>query len=276
LKADRATEQQQSGSAAAGADAHGEDGRGDRAQDERAGGASVVAAGLSRHFGPHRALEAVSLEIASGESFALLGANGAGKTTFIRLLTGYLLPSAGEVTVDGRSPSREPKSVQRVIGYVPESPRLYPELRVDGFLRFAAGLRGLAGPPRRRAIEAVIARFGLGMVSRRLIGHLSKGYQQRVSLAQAFLHEPTLLIVDEPTSGLDPLQQDEVREVIAGLRGQRTIVLCTHDLGEARALTDRAAILHEGRLVETGASDALLSQGDPLDLFRGHVSAGAS
>ncbi len=233
-----------------------------------AAGSRIEARGLGRRFGDRAALNGVELEIAAGESFGLLGANGAGKTTFIRLVTGFLLASEGEIRVDGLSPDRDARAVQARIGYVPETPRLYPELRVDGFLRFAAGLRGLTGAQRRSAVDRVLSRFGLESVARRLVGNLSKGFRQRVSLAQAFLHEPALVIVDEPTSGLDPLQREEVRSLLAGLRGQHTLLLCTHDLAEARALCERVAILREGRLVGSGPPQALLGGPDPLALFR--------
>lgn len=232
-------------------------------------GARVIARGLSRRFGAFEALAPLDLEIAPGEVFGLLGANGAGKTTLIRLITGYLLPSAGAVTVDDLSPGADARAVQSRLGYVPETPRVYAELRVTGFLRFVAGLHGLSGPARRAAVDAAIVRFRLEDVARRPIGHLSKGYRQRVSLAQAFLHDPSLVIVDEPTSGLDPLQQHEVRSVLTDLGGRRTVVLCTHDLAEARALTARCAVLHRGRLVVVGPTDEVLGGDDPLALFRG-------
>ena len=209
--------------------------------------------------------------MSSGESFGLLGANGAGKTTFIRLVTGYLNPTAGSVAVDGLSPSREPQAVQARIGFVPESSRLYPELRVDHYLRFAGGIRGLTGDSLQDAIEAAIERFQLEDVTRRPIGNLSKGFQQRVSLAQAFLHAPSLLIVDEPTNGLDPLQQAEVRDSLAALRGKCTVLLCTHDLSEARELTQRVAVLSQGQLVRCGETADVLSGSDPLALFRGDI-----
>jgi ABC-2 type transport system ATP-binding protein len=240
-------------------------------------GARVEAHELTRRFGRHTALDRVSLAIEPGEAFGLLGANGAGKTTFIRLVTGFLLPSAGEVLVDGRSPERDPAAVRARLGFVAETSRLYPELRVRSFLRFAAGARGLAGAARERAVEAGLARFRLEEVAGRRVGNLSKGFQQRVSLAQAFLHDPPLVIVDEPTGGLDPLQQEEVRAVLGGLRGERTLLLCTHDLGEARSLTGRVAVLERGRLVACGPTGEVLAA-DPLALFRGAAArpAGAT
>jgi ABC-type multidrug transport system ATPase subunit len=236
-------------------------------------GARVEADALTRRFGNTLALDGVSLTIAPGEAFGLLGANGAGKTTFIRCLTGVLLPSGGEARVDGFSALRNPAAVRARLGFVAETSRLYPELRVRGFLRFAAGARGLAGAERERAVERVIESFALGEVAKRPVGHLSKGFQQRVSLAQAFVADPQLVIVDEPTGGLDPLQQEEVRGLLGALRGERTLLLCTHDLGEARALTDRVAVLARGRLVAVGASAEVLGGTDPLALFRTGAAA---
>ncbi len=263
--------------------AAGDAGDGDRAAgagapagDAAAGtarGAPVSARALSRHFGTHRALDRLSLEIAAGEAFGLLGANGAGKTTFIRLVSGYLVPTSGSVRVDGYSPTDDPEDVHARIGYVPETSRLYPELRVCDFLEFAGGVRGLQGAPLDGAIEQALERFDLDSVRGRLVGNLSKGFQQRVSLAQAFLHEPRLVIVDEPTGGLDPLQQHAVRESIAAMRGHQTVLLCTHDLAEARALCDRVAVLSEGRLVALGSTGDVLDRGDPFALFRGDASA---
>jgi ABC-2 type transport system ATP-binding protein len=244
-----------------------------RAAGEHAGpagrGARVEARALGRRFGGHVALDALDLVVERGETLGLLGANGAGKTTFIRLVTGYLVPSAGSVRVDGISPATNPRAVQERLGYVAETSRLYPELRVRSFLRLAGGFHGLAGPSLAEAVERGLARFGLEGVASRLIGNLSKGYQQRVSLAQAFLHDPSLLIVDEPTSGLDPLQQAEVREVVANMRGRRTVLLCTHDLAEARALASRVAVLFRGRLVAEGPAEEVLDRDDALALFRG-------
>jgi ABC-2 type transport system ATP-binding protein len=234
--------------------------------DER--GCRVEAERLLRRFGDRVALGPLDLEIRPGESFGLLGANGAGKTTFIRLVTGYLVPSSGAVRVDGFSPVTQPDEVHRRTGYVPETSRLYPELRVRSFLRFAGGARGLSGAGLETAVERTLGDFFLEDVADRVVGNLSKGYQQRVSLAQGFLHDPRLLIVDEPTSGLDPLQQEEMRGVLARARGRRTVLLCTHDLGEARALADRVAVLRQGRLVALGAADEVLGGSAALDLFR--------
>jgi len=229
---------------------------------------AIEARGLTRRFGPHLALDSLDLEIRAHETFGLLGANGAGKTTFIRLVTGFLLPSAGSVWVNGISPTTQPAAVQRRLGFVTETSRLYPELRVRGFLRFCGGARGLAGAELEAALERTIESFGLRPVLGRLVGNLSKGYQQRVSLAQAFIHDPPLVVVDEPTGGLDPLQKHEVQELLRGLSGERTVVLCTHDLREAQALASRVGVLHAGRLLAEGPTQELLGSEDVLALFR--------
>jgi len=238
------------------------------ARVERKSGARVEAVKLTRRFGSNIALDRLTLAIEPGETLGLLGANGAGKTTFIRLITGFLIPSEGSVTVDGLSPVTRPEGVHARLGYVAETSRLYPDLRVERFLRFAGAVHGLHGPALDEAVERCLNRFTLGAVRRRLVGNLSKGFQQRVSLAQAFLHDPALLIVDEPTSGLDPLQQSEVDEVLATLRGERTVILCTHDLAEARALASRVAVLRQGHLVAVGPAQEVLGGTDPLALFR--------
>jgi ABC-2 type transport system ATP-binding protein len=237
-------------------------------QPEPGGGVGIIATALTRRFGQHIALDRLSLQIQPGTCFGLLGANGAGKTTFIRMVTGFLLPSAGQLTVDGISPARHPHAVNARLGFVMETSRLYPELRVRGFLRFMGGTRGLAGARLAAAVERALQQFQLETVALRQIGNLSKGFQQRVSLAQAFLHDPPLVIVDEPTGGLDPVQRSYVQEVLESLRGDRTVLLCTHDLEEARRLTSQVAVLESGRLVARGATASVLSGEDTLALFR--------
>ncbi len=234
---------------------------------------AIRARGLTRRFGPHVAVDSLDLEIPARETFGLLGANGAGKTTFIRMVTGFLLPSAGDVWVDGVSAAADPARVQRGLGFVMETTRLYPELRVNHLLRFCGGARNLAGETLDRAVEQAIERFQLGAVRERLVGNLSKGYQQRVSLAQALLHDPPLVIVDEPTGGLDPVQRGEVQDVLRDLRGERTVLLCTHDLQEAETVTGRCAVLSRGRLVAEGATAEVLGRADALALFRGENAA---
>jgi ABC-2 type transport system ATP-binding protein len=243
------------------------------AKQETTAPAAIRCRGLTRRFGPHLAVDGLDLDVPEHHSFGLLGANGAGKTTFIRLVTGFLLPSSGSIEVFGVSPASSPAAVQRRLGFVMETSRLYPELRVRGFLRFCGGARNLAGDALDEAIERVVERFQLGTVIDRLVGNLSKGYQQRVSLAQAFLHDPDLVIVDEPTSGLDPVQQRDVRDVLASLRGERSLLLCTHDLHEAEALTERVAVLRAGRLIAQGETASVLGSADALSLFSGEAGA---
>ena len=231
-------------------------------------GVGIEARDLTRRFGSHVALDRLSLSIPPNQTFGLMGANGAGKTTFIRLVTGYLLPTEGSVTVGGFSPAVNPRAVKERLGFVMETSRLYPELRVRGFLRFMGGARDLSGPALEAAVDRVIERFQLQAVAKRPIGNLSKGFEQRVSLAQAFLHDPPLVIVDEPTGGLDPVQRGDVQEILRGLQGDRTVLLCTHDLDEAQQLTSNVAVLDAGRLVAEGATKDVLGAEDPLALFR--------
>ncbi|HEY5659030.1 MAG TPA: ABC transporter ATP-binding protein [Myxococcota bacterium] len=237
-------------------------------QDPAAERVAIEARGLTRRFGAHLAVDRLDLRIPAQTTFGLLGPNGAGKTTFIRMVTGYLLPSAGDLTVEGLSPIVDPVAVRRRVGFVMETSRLYPELRVLGFLNFLGGVRGLSGARLRRAVDSALERFHLTAVTQRRIGNLSKGFQQRVSLAQAFLHDPPLIVVDEPTEGLDPVQQAEVQSMLASLHGERTVLLCTHDLHEARKLTSRAAVLNRGRLAAQGPTERVLGEGDALALFR--------
>ncbi|MDP6980524.1 MAG: ABC transporter ATP-binding protein [Myxococcota bacterium] len=232
-------------------------------------GARVEARALSRRFAERTALGALDLTIEPGEAFGLLGANGAGKTTFIRLVTGFLAPSSGSLTVDGVSPADHPRDVQQRLGFVSEVSHLYPDLGVERYLRFAAGIRGLSGERQRQAVANAVETFHLETVRKRRIGNLSKGFAQRVSLAQALIHDPALVIADEPTSGLDPLQRRDVQTALAAEAGNRTLLLCTHDLDEARSLTTRCAVLSEGELVVSGPTEEVLAGETNLALFRG-------
>jgi ABC-2 type transport system ATP-binding protein len=234
---------------------------------------AIEARGLSRRFGAHIALDALDLCVPARSTYGLLGANGAGKTTFLRVAIGALLPSAGRIAIGGVSPAKDPVPARRGVGFAAETSCLYPELSVIGFLRFVAGAHGLRGTLASLAIDSAIERFQLGAVTKRRIGNLSKGFQQRVSLAQSIIHDPALVIVDEPSNGLDPLQRAEVWSLLSGMRGERTVLICTHDLDEARALTSRVAILFEGRRIAEGPTERVLEGEDVYAMFRGSLLA---
>lgn len=205
--------------------------------------------GLSKRYGPHLAVDDVSFDVGQREVMGLLGPNGSGKTTILRILTGYLRPSEGTVRVAGFDVVRDSRAARRRVGYVPEDAPLYPHMRVNEFLEFMGRLRGLDGSALRASIGAASERLGLGNVAETIIGRLSRGYRQRVCLAQAVLHGPDLLVLDEPTNGLDPRQIIEFRELIRGLADQCSIVVTSHILAEIARLADRVAILLDGRLL---------------------------
>jgi ABC-2 type transport system ATP-binding protein len=198
----------------------------------------------------------VSFSVERGEVVALLGPNGSGKSTLMRCLIGFFSPTGGRVRVAGVDVAERPVVARRQIGYLPEQVSLYPELTVRGYLTFVAGMKGLAGAARRDAVDAALAQCALEDVAGRATGKLSKGYRQRVGLAQALLGDPELLVLDEPTVGLDPVQTVELREVVRGLGG-RTVLLSTHILSEAATLCTRVAILNRGRLVAVDTPDEL-------------------
>lgn len=205
---------------------------------------------LRRTFGSREVLRDISFEVPRGEVAGFLGRNGVGKTTTMRVLTTFLAPDpeSGPVRVAGHDVRESPREVCRSIGYLPESMPIHPELRVEEYLRYRARLKGLSGALARGRIATVIEQCDLGSVSRRLLGLLSKGYRQRVGLADALLAEPPVLILDEPTSGLDPRQVAEVRQLIASLRASCTILLSSHVLGEVEQVCDRIIILDDGRV----------------------------
>ncbi len=215
---------------------------------------------LSKSYGPARALKEVSFEVARGEVVGFLGPNGAGKSTTMKILTGYLLPSGGQASVDGFDVVKDSLEVRRRIGYLPESTPLYTEMRVDDYLRFAAEIRGVPGGQLRKAIHRVVDLCGLERVTGKNIIELSKGYKQRVGLAQAMVHEPDLLILDEPTSGLDPNQINEVRQLIRRLGEEHTVLLSTHYLQEVEAVCSRIIVLNLGEIVADGTRDSLIAE----------------
>jgi ABC-2 type transport system ATP-binding protein len=213
---------------------------------------------LRRAYGAFEALKGVSFSIEAGSIVGLLGPNGAGKSTTMKILTGFLAPTSGTATVCGHDVLAEPVEVKRALGYLPESAPLYPEMAVGDYLAFVARIRALGAAETARAIERCATECGLTDRLKQPIGTLSRGYRQRVGLAQALLHAPQLLILDEPTNGLDPNQIVEIRELIRRVGRTRTVVLSTHILSEVQVTCDRVLIIHQGKLVADGPTEAII------------------
>ena len=210
---------------------------------------TVSAQALTRTYGNHRAVREVSLTLRRGEVLGLLGPNGAGKTTAMQMITGNLAPTSGEVRICGIDMVARPTQAKARIGYLPEVPPLYKELKVDEYLRLAGRLHRVSKSAIGAAVERVRQRCGLSDMGNRLIGSLSKGYQQRVGIAQAIVHNPDVIILDEPTVGLDPNQIREIRTLIRDLGNDHSVILSTHILPEVEAVCDRVQILHRGDVV---------------------------
>jgi len=211
---------------------------------------------LTKAYGNRLAIDHLNFEVAKGEVVGFLGPNGAGKSTTMKIITGYMAPSSGEVSVDGFDVFESPIEVKKRIGYLPEIPPIYTDMRVRDFLRFCAEIKGVESRALNAAVADSIDKTSLGEVADRLIQNLSKGFKQRVGLAQALVADPEILILDEPTVGLDPTQVVEMRKLIAGLRQHHTIVLSTHILPEVQANCDRIIIINQGKIV---ASDSIES-----------------
>ncbi len=217
----------------------------------------IVASQLSKAYGSVLAVDKVSFEVPKGEIVGFLGPNGAGKSTTLRMLTCYLPPTSGGATVNGFDIFHQSDQVRENLGYLPENVPLYTEMKVDEYLDFRGRLRKMDRATRKKRIDYVIERCWLGGVRRRIIGHLSKGYRQRVGLADALLHNPAVLVLDEPTVGLDPTQIRETRKLIRDLRGDHTVLLSTHILPEVEAVCDRAIVIAGGRVAAQGTPDEL-------------------
>ncbi len=209
----------------------------------------IEVAHLTKDFGDFTAVRDVSFTVEAGECVGFLGPNGAGKTTTMRVIAGIFPPSSGVVRVAGHDVQREPHAARRLVGYFPENAPYYPEMSIEEYLAFVARATRLARGAHRGEIERVIRACSLGEMRRRLVGKLSKGFRQRVGLAQALLGDPQVLILDEPTSGLDPEQVSEIRELVKSLRGQRTIVFSSHILSEVSQVAQRVVIIHRGRVI---------------------------
>jgi ABC-2 type transport system ATP-binding protein len=222
--------------------------------------------GLSKRYGAHLAVDDVSFEVKKGEVVGLLGPNGAGKSTTMKILTCYISATSGRASINGFDTFDQPLKVREQIGYLPESCPLYHDMDVTAFLEFCAEIRGLPdskgpGSARRAAVERVVSDCDLGAVRRKRIGHLSKGYRQRVGIAQALIHNPPVLILDEPTSGLDPNQIRDILGLISNLGQERTVIHSTHILSEVEATSGRVLIINGGRIVAQGTPRDLIARG---------------
>jgi ABC-2 type transport system ATP-binding protein len=221
---------------------------------------------LVKTFGAKRAVDGVSFNVERGEVVGFLGPNGSGKSTTMRMITGYYQPDGGKVSVGGHDVTESPLEAKRLIGYLPENAAAYADMTVQGFLGFAAEMRGLRGDAKKRAIGRAVEQCFLSSVLHQSIDTLSKGYKHRTCLAQALVHDPEVLILDEPTDGLDPNQKHEVRNLIRDLGKTKAVVFSTHILEEVDAACTRAIIIDRGRVVAQGTPDEL---GRPLeDVFR--------
>jgi ABC-2 type transport system ATP-binding protein len=228
---------------------------------------AIVAEGVTKRYRAVTAVDRLDLSVRRGEVFCLFGPNGSGKTTFLRMLTGYISPSAGRLTVAGHDVVREPLAAKRRIGYVPETVPLYGHMRVGEFLRFMARLRGVGSDAVESAVARVVARLALAEMVDKPVRVLSRGFRQRTALAQALVHDPEIIVLDEPTNGLDPRQIIEMRSLIRALAGERTVLMSSHILSEIEKTADRAGLLLDGRLL------GVREIGDGADLEAWFLSA---
>lgn len=219
----------------------------------------IVAENITKYYGAEAAVSGLSLKTRAGEVVGLLGLNGAGKTTTLRILSGLLVPTSGTVTIDGVDMAREPEAARSRIGFLPETPPLYPEMSVEGYLRFVARIHGVRGELEQAIDEAVAATDLQDRRSDR-IDTLSHGFQRRVGIAHAIVHRPAVILLDEPTSGLDPRQILHMRTLIRGLRERHTVIVSSHILSEIHQLCDRILVMQKGRIVAEGSEAALAQQ----------------
>ena len=214
---------------------------------------------LSKEFGAVKAVRSISFSLNDGEIVGFLGANGAGKSTTLKMMTGYLTPTAGNVYVDDQNIIDNSLDIQKQIGYLPELNPLYTEMKVHEYLKFHSEIRHIIGEEFNKALKRVVSECGLQGVVHRTVGNCSKGYKQRIGLAAAMIHDPKILILDEPVSGLDPNQIVEIRELIKKLGKEKLVLMSSHILQEIQATVDRIIIIHEGKIVADGTSEELIS-----------------
>ena len=227
---------------------------------------------LSKKYGKFVAVDDLSFEVEQGEVLGFLGPNGAGKTTTMRMVTGFLPPSTGRIRIGGFDLLEDPVKAKRCVGYLPENPPVYPEMSVRHYLRFVAALKDVPASRMKTAVGLAIERARLGEVADKRISKLSKGFRQRVGLAQAIVHEPPVLILDEPTSSLDPKQRYEVRELIAELKGKHTVILSTHILPEVSEVADRVFIIDRGKVMAVDTPARLGERLKGRDVVRAEIA----
>jgi len=228
----------------------------------------VIVEGLSKNYGFQKAVDNISFKVNPGEIVGFLGPNGAGKTTTMKIITCFMLPNGGDVKVGGVSVLENPEEVKKHIGYLPETNPLYKDMPVIDYLKFVAEILGVQKGKIRERILEMIQVCGLRQEKYKKIGELSKGYQQRVGLAQALIHDPEVLILDEPTSGLDPNQIVEIRELIKKIGREKTVILSSHILAEVEATCDRILIINDGRLVADGTATTLRKQAQNKEIVK--------
>ena len=220
----------------------------------------IKANNLTMYYGATRALDRVTFEAGESEIIGLLGPNGAGKTTLMRILTTFIYPTKGSASICGFDITREPLQVRKLIGYLPENPPLYMDMRVDEFIDFVGRARGLTGSELKKRKDWVVEATSVNNVYKHLISELSLGFRQRVGLAQALIHDPKVVILDEPTSGLDPIQIVEIRKLIKDLAKNKTVIFSTHILQEASTISSRLLIIAEGMIIAQGTLEELRKQ----------------
>lgn len=227
---------------------------------------SISVENLSKHYGSQKAVDNISFKVNSGEILGFLGPNGAGKTTTMKILTCYLSPSSGNASINGISVLDNPDEVKRKIGYLPEHNPLYLDMAIFDYLEFAAAMQGVPKSKIQNAVKEMVGICGLDREKHKNIGELSKGYRQRVGLAQALIHNPEILILDEPTTGLDPNQQVEIRNLIKNIGKEKTVIFSTHILPEVEATCDRVMIINRGKIIEEGTTKEIKkkSQGNEI------------
>jgi ABC-2 type transport system ATP-binding protein len=234
---------------------------------------SIVVENLTKKYGVQKAVNDISFEINTGEVVGFLGPNGAGKSTTMKMITCFMAPTSGNVTLDGKSILSDQELVKQKIGYLPENNPLYLDMPIVDYLRFSAEIQGVAKSDIPFRIVEMIDRCGLSAEKHKDIGQLSKGYRQRVGLAQAMIHDPEVLILDEPTTGLDPNQIVEIRKLIKDLGKEKTVILSSHILSEVEATCDRILIINKGRIVADGSADTLRHQAQGKELLTIHIEA---